>query len=219
MMVGVEGVSPEGEQNKVADNAIRTVVGIGVIIILNELSTVTDEELPILTVKELMDKPETGRIAGQRGIVQETIQYVDSGPEDQQSTLMGAIAEEVIGKDGVDMLGHQFHQATFAEGSSEISLQTLDGSRCDIKVVVFSGKRGDLLHKVGSEVEDKRWMRVKTLFQESNTRDTSREIVQFAVDRKLLSSALEQYRLGKTEPVFRNKLEPRNGPDITNVRM
>jgi len=219
MTVGAEGVSPEGEQNKIADNAVKTVIGIGVIIILNELSSLTDEELQILTVKELMDKPETGRVAGQRGIVQETVQYVDSEPEDQQSTLMGAIAEEVIGKDGVEMLGHHFHQITFAEGSPEISLQTLDGKICNIAVVVYSGNPDDLLHQVGSEVDDKKWMPAKTFLQETNTRGTSHEIVKFAVDGKLLSSALKQYRSGKTEPVFRNKLGQRNGTDITSIRM
>ncbi len=216
----VEGLKvPQPEK----ENALTTVVGIGVVIVLHETAVLDDEQLRILTVKESTDKPGTGKKRGIRGIVQETVKIADiqtGVAESPEETLMGAMGE-VIREDNVETEGNKFNRVVFSK-RHEIPLRSLKGMAGGLEVVIFTGTAINLA--LTNEVTESQWVTAGNFLDVHSTRPTSRELVQYAVNERLLSRGMDQYRRGLTVPVFQNDIpfgqflrERNTQPDITDV--
>lgn len=212
-------ISDQLDKRKDEDNVATTVVGIGVIIILNHLAGLKDEELEILVVTEKENKSATGKKIGQEAIVQETIIMEGAHPEDHLTTLRGAIAEEVIGNEDWGLSNH-FYRTIFERGRPETPLHTLSDFAGGLEVVFFTGNADDLLKPAGVEVGDKKKVTIGSFLENLNARPTSIELVKFGLDKNLIAFSRRQHMLGKTQPVFRegHMVPTRNSRfDITNV--
>jgi len=183
--------SPEED----VDDAITSVVGIGVIIIASRLSGASDEDL-LLTVAEKNDKPVTDKRAGLRGIPQETVKVEPIlegfSPESPLSTLQGALLEEIGGS------MTDFNRIVFDRGRHEIPLSTLPGKKGGIEIVLYGGDPDRLLPFEESEVDAFSWMTADTFLGGPNRRRTSIDLVDGARSRGLLS----RQNWGKTQQVF-----------------
>lgn len=196
-------------------DSLTTVIGIGLIVIDDLLSGVDEENPVIWTVFEKEDKPETGRIAGERGIIQETVKLgktstslddvVENGyefVESRRDTLLGAMAE-VVGPDDVATVGHYFHHVVFdANMPQQVALHSIGGKLGRVEVVYYLGPSDHQFAPLSREVSSVEPMRVSDFLQESNIRGTSRELVRFAQKNDMFFEAATQYGNGDSVPVF-----------------
>ncbi len=205
------------------DEALRTVVGIGVLIVLKDLSEADDQQLQILSVRQGESKPETGKIEGSLSLVQETIKVdpVTHIPESPTDTLRGAM-EEVIDAQGVRDVGHHFRRVLYKE-RPEIPLFTLPGTAGGLEVVIYDGPAQYAFNPTAKKeiAGPPQWLTVANFLNDPTARDTSLEIVNHAASNRMLTHGLHR----STSPVFpegyqfdyshrqREKL-----PDITRVR-
>ncbi len=186
---------------------LLTVVGIGVIVVLNELNVEDDGELKILAVRQVEAKPETGKVDGSLSLIQETIKMTRTQdgivPETPTDTLRGAM-EEVVDANGVSEVGHHFHQAVF-DRRPEIPLHTLPSAAGGLEVVIYDGlPEYPFTPAATAEVARPRWITGKNFLTDPTARDTSKELVDHAIQSGLLIQGLVQYLRGQTEPVFTN---------------
>jgi hypothetical protein len=182
---------------------LTTVVGIGVIVILRAL----DEQDPlILTVTEKASRAETGKYQGDTGIIQETVKAdFEEGvivSEQPQDTLARAMTE-VLSKDDVDKVGRNFHRATLPSDQDIAPLSSI-GSLGRLEVVIYDGSQDYQFTSLVGEVENIQWRRLSSLLAPSaeRVRETSRELLSYAVGKKLIDYGRRQYDQGQTQLLF-----------------
>jgi hypothetical protein len=203
------------------------VVGIGVLIILNEWANLDDSQLKILAVRQRESKPGTGKKAGSLSIVQETVKVdpISGVPETRDATLLGAM-EEVTDATGVRKVGKHFRKVDHDE-RIEIPLLTLPGNDGGLEVVVYDRVLPyDLRPAAKNEIVGRpQWVPVEDFLDDPTARDTSLELVDFAVRKGLLTDGIDQHARGLTVPVFprgyqfhKARQEREARPDITKFR-
>ena len=208
----IERYTSYSSEQTLQDDALLTVVGIGVLVVLDEFANLDVEQLHevdtdkihVLTTVELKAKEETDKYAGDVTLFQETIKVVEPSllmPEPPDATLLG-VMEEVVDRKGYKDVGNNFHRVIF-ENRPEIALQSLPGLAGGIEVVVYDGPQGyPFKPAVSEEVDSAKWMQVGDYLSLKDARPASKELLTHAVRTGLLQLGLQEHRRGRTEPVF-----------------
>lgn len=178
-----------------------SVVGIAALIVKHEPGETRAEHLSILTVEEMTSRTATGKEAGRRGVIQETVKVTDKfslTPESPTETLLGAM-EEIVPIGHVASAKEHFHHVIFPERRLK-PIHSLEGKLAGgLEVVIFTGEKID---SISEEVVDPQWMTVSNFLRDSSARPTSLEAVGHALSEGLFSFGLQKHREGLTVPVF-----------------
>jgi len=214
--------TPEALVEERNEDALTTVVGIGVIVVSKALSL---DEPMILTAEETGTKEETGKAKGKRAIIQETVKATQRNSglviEDPRDTLLGGLAE-VMDQSDISTVGGNFHRVVFPQVMNiHADLPSINKTG-RVEVVVYDGPPHHTFTPLVNEMTNPQWTALSSAIDSPRFRPTSRELLTHAQDHDLIPFGMDQYRQGQTESVFDSPIHLRQfyqkrerKPDVT----